>query len=128
MQAQTPIKTKPSRTVRITDSQNISVSKTGTSHSPGDIASNTNNTTLQRRSWSTLTCERVRHILISHHFRTAVRGRHKCFHVPYGLAVSEARLALADFYNVTIRIANVAACLAVLFLWLCDKLGSSISP
>ena len=43
------------------------------------------------------------------------------------LAVSEARLALADFYNVTIRIANVAARLAVLFLWLCDKLGYAIS-
>jgi hypothetical protein len=44
------------------------------------------------------------------------------------LAVSDARLALADFYDVTVRIANVAARLAVLFLWLCDKLGSSTSP
>jgi hypothetical protein len=44
------------------------------------------------------------------------------------LAVSEARLALPNFYNITIRIANVAARLAVLVLWLCDKLGSSISP
>ena len=44
------------------------------------------------------------------------------------LAVSDARLALADFYNVAIRIANVAGRLAVLFLWLCDKLGPSVSP
>jgi hypothetical protein len=44
------------------------------------------------------------------------------------LAVSEVRLALPNFYNITIRIANVAARLAVLVLWLCDKLGSSISP
>ena len=34
----------------------------------------------------------------------------------------------ANFYNITIRIANVAARLAVLVLWLCDKLGSSTSP
>jgi hypothetical protein len=58
----------------------------------------------------------------------APRDNHRCFHVSCRLAVSEARLALADFYNVTIRISNVAARLAVLFLWLCDKLGSSISP
>jgi uncharacterized membrane protein len=44
------------------------------------------------------------------------------------LAVSEARLALPNFYNITIRIANIAARLAVLVLWLCDKLGPSISP
>ena len=60
--------------------------------------------------------------------RRSVRGRHRCFHVPCRLAVSEARLALPNFYNITIRIANVAARLAVLVLWLCDKLGSSISP
>jgi hypothetical protein len=59
---------------------------------------------------------------------TAVRGHHRCFDVSCRLAVSEARLALPNFYNVTIRIANVAERLAVLFLWLCDKLGSSISP
>jgi hypothetical protein len=45
-----------------------------------------------------------------------------------GSAVSEAWLALPNFYNISIRIANVAARLAVLVLWLCDKLGSSISP
>jgi hypothetical protein len=44
------------------------------------------------------------------------------------LAVSEARLALADPYNVAVRIANVAARLAILFLWLCDELGSSTAP
>ena len=44
------------------------------------------------------------------------------------LAVSEARLALPNFYDIAIRIANVAARLAILVLWLCDKLGSSISP
>src|SRR5271165_424463 len=70
----------------------------------------------------------IRHILIFHHFRTAVRGHHRRLHVSRRLAVSEARLALADFYDVSIRIANVAARLAVLFLWLCDKLGSSTSP
>ena len=63
-----------------------------------------------------------------HQFRTAIRGHQRCFHVSCRLAVSEARLALPNFYNVTIRIANVAERLAVLFLWLCDKLGSSISP
>jgi hypothetical protein len=70
------------------------------------------------------------HIPIFHHFRTVtvVRGHHRCFHVSGRLAVSEVRLALPNFYNITIRIANVAARLAVLLLWLCDKLGSSISP
>ena len=47
---------------------------------------------------------------------------------PRRSAVSDARLALPDFYNVTIRIANVAARLAILVLWLCDELGSSASP
>ena len=55
-------------------------------------------------------------------------GRRRCYHVSCRLAVSDARLALAHFYNVTIRIANVAARLAVLVLWLCDKLCSSASP
>src|SRR4029077_3468185 len=55
-------------------------------------------------------------------------GHHRGFHVCAVLAVSEARLALPNFYKITIRIANVAARLAVLFLWLCDKLRSSISP
>ena len=55
-------------------------------------------------------------------------GHHRCFHVSCRLAVSEVRLALPNFYNITIGIANVAARLAVLVLWLCDKLGSSTSP
>ena len=58
---------------------------------------------------------------------SAVRGHHS-FHMLCRLAVSEARLALADFYDVAIRIANVAVRLAIRFLWLCDELGSSISP
>jgi hypothetical protein len=45
-----------------------------------------------------------------------------------GLAVSNPRIALPNFYNITIRIANVAARLAVLGLRLCDELGSSTSP
>ena len=45
-----------------------------------------------------------------------------------GLAVSNPRIALPNFYNITIRIANVAVRLAVRVLWLCDKLGSSIPP
>ena len=44
------------------------------------------------------------------------------------LAVSDARAALPNFYNITIRIANVAARLAVLGLRLRDKLGPSFSP
>src|SRR6476646_11163027 len=45
-----------------------------------------------------------------------------------GLAVSNARIALPNFYNIAIRIANVAARLAVLGLRLRDELGSSTSP
>ena len=44
------------------------------------------------------------------------------------LAVSDARVALPNFYNVAIRIANVAARLAVFGLRLGDELGSSASP
>ena len=44
------------------------------------------------------------------------------------LAVSNARVALPNFYNITIRVANVAARLAVLRLRLRDELGSSTSP
>ena len=44
------------------------------------------------------------------------------------LAVSDARVALPDFYNVTIRIADVAPRLAVLGFWLGDELGSAASP
>src|SRR5271163_2106825 len=38
-------------------------------------------------------------------------------------AVSDARVALPDFYNVAVRVANVAACLAVFGLWLRDEFG-----
>src|SRR3954464_13917358 len=44
------------------------------------------------------------------------------------LTVSNARVALPNFYNISIRIANVAARLAVLGLWLRDEFGSSTSP
>jgi hypothetical protein len=44
------------------------------------------------------------------------------------LTVSEARLALPNFYNITVRIANVAERLAVLVPRLRDELGSSTSP
>jgi hypothetical protein len=44
------------------------------------------------------------------------------------LEESEARFALLNFYNITVRISNVAARLAALVLWLRNKLGSSISP
>ncbi len=51
-------------------------------------------------------------------------------HLPtvFRLPVSEVRLALPNFYNIPIRIANVAARLAVFVLWLRDKLGSPASP
>ena len=49
-------------------------------------------------------------------------------HASCRLAVSDARLALPDFDNIAIRIANVAACLAVLLLWLGDKLGPATPP
>src|ERR1700729_10258 len=48
------------------------------------------------------------------------------FQVSLRLAVSDARVALPNFDNVTIRIANVAAHLAVLGFWLGDKLGSAL--
>ena len=60
--------------------------------------------------------------------RRSVRGHHRCFHVSCRLAVSDARVALPNFYDIAIRIANVAARLAVLGLWLRDELGSSTSP
>ena len=44
------------------------------------------------------------------------------------LAVSDTRIALPNFYNVTVRIANVAARLAVFGLRLRDELGASTSP
>jgi len=50
------------------------------------------------------------------------------FHKSRRLAVSDARVTLADFYNIAIRIANVAARLAVFGLWLGDELGASASP
>ena len=48
--------------------------------------------------------------------------------VPRRSAISDARFALPNLYNVAVGIANVAARLAVFVLWLCDKLGSSTSP
>jgi hypothetical protein len=48
--------------------------------------------------------------------------------VSFRLAVSDARVALPDFYNVAIRIANVAARLAVFGLWLGDELGPPAFP
>ena len=47
-----------------------------------------------------------------------------------GLAstVRNARLALPNFYNITVGIADVAARLAILILWLRDELGSPASP
>src|SRR5580698_1603154 len=44
------------------------------------------------------------------------------------LAVREVRLALSDLYNISVRVANVAASLAVLVLWFCNELGSPTSP
>src|SRR5580693_953717 len=44
------------------------------------------------------------------------------------LAIGDARVALANFYNVAIGIANVAAGLAVFGLWLGDELGASAFP
>src|SRR6516162_11638554 len=58
----------------------------------------------------------------------SVRAHHRCFHAFCCLAVSNARVALPNFYNIAIRIANVAARLAVLGLRLRDELGSSTSP
>ena len=57
-----------------------------------------------------------------------VCGHHRCFHASCCLAVSNARVALPNFYNIAIRIANVAARLAVLGLRLRDELSSSTSP
>ena len=51
-----------------------------------------------------------------------------CFHVSRRLAVREVRLALSNFYNIAIRIANVTARLAILVLGLRDERGSSASP
>src|ERR1700730_1608170 len=65
---------------------------------------------------------------IHHRVPTAARGHHGCFHESHRLAVSEVRLALPNFNNIAIGIANVAARLTVLVLWLRDKLGSSASP
>ena len=57
-----------------------------------------------------------------------VRGHRRCLHASCCLAVSNARVTLPNFYNIAIRIANVAARLAVLGLRLRDELGSSTSP
>ena len=50
------------------------------------------------------------------------------FDASYRLAVSDARIALPNFYNVAVGIANVAARLAVLGHRLRDELGSSTFP
>ena len=50
------------------------------------------------------------------------------FKLSDGMAVREIRLALPDFYDVAVGIANVAARLSILLLWPCDEVGSSISP
>lgn len=42
--------------------------------------------------------------------------------------VSNARIALSNFYNVTVRIANIAACFTVFGLRLGDELGSPTFP
>jgi hypothetical protein len=60
--------------------------------------------------------------------RRNVCGHHRGFHPCCRLAVSYARVALPNFYNIAIRISNVAARLAVLRLRLRDELGSSTSP
>src|SRR5580658_1512960 len=43
-------------------------------------------------------------------------------------AVSDARVALPDFDNIAVWVANVAARLAVFGLWLGDELGPSATP
>src|SRR5262245_60971668 len=53
--------------------------------------------------------------------------------IPAGLhgllsAVSDARIALSNFYNVAVGIANVAARLAVFGLWLGDELSPPATP
>src|SRR5215471_10336128 len=68
-----------------------------------------------------------------HPFRTSWGQLTECTRSPQMLsrvclAVSNARVALPNFYNIAIRIANVAARLAVLGLRLRDELGSSTSP
>jgi hypothetical protein len=60
--------------------------------------------------------------------RRSVGGHHRWFHVSCRLAVSDARVALPNFYDVAVRIANIAARLTVLGLGLRDELGSSTSP
>jgi hypothetical protein len=60
--------------------------------------------------------------------RRSVRGHHRCFHVTRRLAVGNARVALPNFYDVAIGIANIAASLTVLGLGLREEFGSSTSP
>src|SRR5262245_24098478 len=51
-----------------------------------------------------------------------------CSHASRRSAVGDALLALPNLNNVPIRIANVAARLTILFLWLGDEFSSSTSP
>ena len=70
----------------------------------------------------------IRHMLIFHRFGTAARGHHRCLHASGCSAISNARVALPNFYNIAIGIANIAARLTVLGLRLRDELCSSTSP
>ena len=73
---------------------------------------------------------RVDAIPLVHRLQGALMCRGVCVvrFVWWRLAVSNARIALPDFYNIAVRIANVAARLTVFGLRLRDELGSSTSP
>src|SRR5579862_2725970 len=58
----------------------------------------------------------------------SAHGHHRRLDASCCLAVSDAWVALPNFYNIAVGIANVAACLAVLGLRLRDELGASASP
>src|SRR5579862_9776473 len=58
----------------------------------------------------------------------SAHGHHRRLDASCCLAVSDAWVALPNFYNIAIRIANVAPCLAVLGLRLRDELGASTAP
>ena len=62
--------------------------------------------------------------------RNALSARldERIFDASSRLAVSDTRVALPNFYDVAIGIANIAARLTVLGLGLRDELGSSTSP
>jgi hypothetical protein len=60
--------------------------------------------------------------------RRSVRGHRKCFYPSCSSAVSDAWVALPDFDDVAVRIADVAARFAVLGLWLRDEFRAPASP